>query len=263
MRNGRGVLGSTFAMAALLLSASGAARAGDGALEINPSCVASGCFPGDNGGFPVETVSGKRYVLTAELTVDANTPAVSLAAGATLDLNGFSITGPVTCNGTPVSGCPGAGSGIGVRAVDGRATIRNGRIAGVGSHAIQGGNGTQVIDMVLESNGGDGVFGGDGASGWVIRDCRIARNGGDGVRLNTGTPRGSFVTQNDIWANGGHGVRANGTLVLGNAIHQNDGNGVLGDDTLHYGNNSLLGNDGGAHSGGTQLGSNLCNNAPC
>ena len=45
----------------------GATHAGDGRLEINQSCIATGCFPGDAPGFPVETQEGKSYVLTSSL----------------------------------------------------------------------------------------------------------------------------------------------------------------------------------------------------
>ena len=87
------------------------ALAVDGAREIHQACVATGCFPGDTAGWPVLITEPGSYVLTSGLTVpDANTTAISIdAPHVSLDLHGFSITGPNTCdfgNGT----CGGGGS---------------------------------------------------------------------------------------------------------------------------------------------------------
>ena len=74
---------------ALILGA-GAARAGDGRIEIHQSCVATGCLPGDTAGFPVTLTPGS-YVLTSNLSVPtaattaitASTPPTAPASGTT------------------------------------------------------------------------------------------------------------------------------------------------------------------------------------
>ena len=79
------------------LGLAGMAHAGDGRLEINQACVATGCFAGDTPGFPIQTRSGKKYAFTSDVTLPAanGIDGVTLASSATLDLNGFSLSGPV------------------------------------------------------------------------------------------------------------------------------------------------------------------------
>jgi len=111
-----------------------AAHAGDGRLEINAACVAAGCFAGDTPGFPVQITSAGSYLLTSNLTVpDADTTAITLGAGASLDLGGFTIAGPTSCTGTPAV-CTGTGGGSGISSGT-QTSVRNGRITGMGSSA--------------------------------------------------------------------------------------------------------------------------------
>jgi hypothetical protein len=99
-----------FVLAAVALGFPGASMlwASDGRLVINQACVASGCFEGDAPGWPVEISRSGAYVLTGNLnnrgTADAVriVPSVSglnLNLSVDLDLNGFSIRGPFSCNG--------------------------------------------------------------------------------------------------------------------------------------------------------------------
>ena len=99
---------------ALLIPAS-VGLASDGVLEINQACAQSGCFGGDTGGWPVTIIREGSYRLTDNLTVpDENTSAIEVGANdVSIDLNGFSINGPVTCSGS-TSVCSHA-SGTGSR----------------------------------------------------------------------------------------------------------------------------------------------------
>ena len=77
----------------------GAARAVDGVVEISQASVAAG------GGFPLLISAEGSYVLTSNLVVtDPNLDAIQISSDyVTLDLNGFHISGPVTCSGPPGS----------------------------------------------------------------------------------------------------------------------------------------------------------------
>ncbi|HEX3878642.1 MAG TPA: hypothetical protein VHW24_16755 [Bryobacteraceae bacterium] len=84
------------------------------------------------------------YRLSGNLTApDINTTAIVITAdGVTLDLNGFSISGPVVCTEFPPS-CPASGSGIGVQAsslngLPGPRGVRifNGSVRGMGGMGI-------------------------------------------------------------------------------------------------------------------------------
>src|SRR4030095_16779413 len=140
----------------LLFAPTSPAQAGDGALEISQTCVATGCFPGDTAGFPVQTSSDARYVLTSSLVLpNANTDGVVVASGATLDLNGFAIVGPYQCTGTPPV-CTGTGNGFGV-VLNAGATLRNGAVRGMKIGVDVIGRLVTVEHVLIEGNDDQGV----------------------------------------------------------------------------------------------------------
>jgi hypothetical protein len=65
-RVGRATRALAFGIASI---AATTAIASDGRFEINQSCVATGCFPGDAAGFPVQTQANESYVLTSDIAV--------------------------------------------------------------------------------------------------------------------------------------------------------------------------------------------------
>lgn len=240
-----------------------AAFAGDGRLEINQSCVATGCFPGDTPGFPVQTQAARSYLLTSSLLVPtANTTAITLAERATLDLGGFAIEGVTSCSASPTL-CTNVGSGYGVYAASSVA-IRNGAIRKMGSAGVLGAGATIVEDLLVEQNGGEGISGGDGGSGWVIRNCIVQLNGDDGIALAFGLAGdGSIIESNVIRRNGGDGIAGADLTITRNAIQANDDYGLrlnyIGSDG-GFAENVINGNNGGGAQtiGGVQMGQNVC-----
>src|SRR5213079_870780 len=98
--------------------------------------LAGGVTPGDAPGFPVTLSVAGSYRLSGNLTVpDENTNAIVVSAdNVTIDLNGFSILGPVVCSGNPVS-CnftTGTGTGVIVDGLHPNLTLVNGTIRGMG-----------------------------------------------------------------------------------------------------------------------------------
>lgn len=232
------------------------AFAADGVIEIGPSTS-----------FPIGTLANTSYVLTTNLHVtDADTTAINLAAGSTLDLNGFSITGPAVCTGTPPA-CVGLGSGRGVRTLGSGATIRNGRIAGMGGDGIGGSGGTRVEKMVIEANGDDGIDGSSDSAGWSVTDCRILRNKDIGITMSIGTPSG-IVSRNIIWGNGTLGVQGTQLVVIENAIYDNGGFGLSSSSRLAPAYNAIYRNNGAVTDSQTtgtliETGPNACNDGAC
>ena len=250
------------------------AWAADGVLEINAACVLTGCFPGDAPGFPVQTAANQSYVLTSSLTVpDANTTAIQLNQGSSLDLRGFAITGTTTCTGTPAS-CSAAGTGVGVSAQYG-ASIRNGTIRRMGSNGITGADEVRVTEMLLTENGGDGLGGQTGTRGLHITNNRIDRNGGDGIDVNAGGPE-LFVADNTIYGNAGYGILGSGFMLVRNFIHTNGNVGIAISNQgglTSYGQNSIRGNNGDNANAQTNpnplavgvksMGGNICGSVSC
>lgn len=177
--------------------------AGDGRLEINQACIGGGCFSGDSSGFPVELAQSGSYILTSDISVNQNTSAIAITAdNVTLDLNGHSIAGPVTCSGDPVSSCSSTGIGDGITISADRASIRNGTIDGMGRFGI-------VIDL---------------SGGHRIANLTVSQSGDDGIRVeSTASDASNSLVQNvSLYRNGEDGIEAFGriyvldSLLLGN-----------------------------------------------
>jgi hypothetical protein len=168
------------ALAIVAMSAS-SARASDGVIEINQSCVASGCFAGDDAGFPVTISAIGSYRLTSDLVVpDAATSGVSVADDATLDLNGFAIRGPITCSGEPVTSCSATGAATGISTGQ-RARIFGGSVRGFGT-GIATDQDARISDLIVAHNSGTGVSTSRGTS---IHASTIVSNGSSGASPTT------------------------------------------------------------------------------
>jgi hypothetical protein len=258
---------STVVLCVALTVGAADALAGDGRLEINQSCIATGCFPGDDPGFPVETQAGRSYVLTSSLTVtNVNTTAVSLANRAVLDLNGFEIAGPTTCSGAPAT-CSAAGveGGVGVYA-QAHTTIRNGTIRGMGVYGIAGEVGVTVEQVLVANNASGGIYlnyGSDGPEAHLIRGVRVVGNGGTGIFTAAGQGGiGTLVTDCVVHGNKDAGLAVSRTHVTNSTIARNGGAGVSGTESSLGGSTLIFNNGGNAQpqTAGSilQIGTNVC-----
>jgi hypothetical protein len=99
----------------ILAAISSTLYAVDGIVLINQAnALAGNVTPGDVPGFPVTISQAGSYRLTGNLSVaDVNTTAILITAeNVTLDLNGFTISGPNACTFDGIT-CPQA-NGVGV-----------------------------------------------------------------------------------------------------------------------------------------------------
>ena len=218
----------------VLISAS--SLASDGVIEINQLCVNTGCFDGDTAGFPVQITSPGSYRLTSNLDVRSlsnpqNRDAIAISSdNVKLDLNGFSLIGPVICTGAGPD-CSPLGSGIGIL-------------------------GTTLVRSITIENGAITGFGEDGininASPILIRDMQIINNSDAGIVAISG---GRFI-DNDISNNGGIGIDTSNTALILNSRFSN--NGGLGVDNGACGNNIFRLNASGEQDCAGQISTNLC-----
>jgi len=246
-----------FALVTLaLVCAAGVAVASDGALEINQACVATGCFPGDDPGFPVQAPANGSYRLTGNLTLpDANTTGITLGSGSSLDLGGFSVIGTASCTGIPAT-CTGTGNGTGISAHT-QTSIRNGRVAGHGNSGISGSESVRIQDVTIYGNGGNGIL---GSGGTLIERCVIERNGIDGISIAAGQVGATVIQGNGILRNGQVGIRTSIAVVKDNAIKQNGSFGYSGTNSALSGNQFYQNNSFGDQiEGGLEVGENVCN----
>lgn len=248
----------------------------DGEVLINQSVLNAA------GGTYTITQPGS-YKLSGSLTVPTpNTSAIVIASNnVTIDLNGFSITGPVNCAGGPLCGIPvpNIGTGHGIRAgadlpAQGyfNITIRNGTIQGMGADGIHIlGDSITLKDLHIWSNGLSGILvrtpGGispQGQTNLIVHHCTIQRNGSYGIKTE-----GGVITENTIDQSGNSGLNvqaatsSGGGIVSRNVVSRSTDFGLLLQSGVSYVGNVLMGNVSGQVVGGINLGQNICNGVVC
>jgi hypothetical protein len=188
-------------LALLAIGTAGQAQA-QATIDQNKA-LAGSVTPGDTPGFPVTLSMPGAYKLTGNLVVPATVSGVVVtAAGVTLDLNGFSIIGPITCtvsNGQTLTvTCPtGNVSTTGVDFQSTGASLRNGNLRGfwMGASFVGGG----AIDSVLsEHNRYHGVYAHPAIGGarTLVTNVRSSTNGGFGFLLSEAMVRGCTAAFN-------------------------------------------------------------------
>lgn len=224
------------ALAGALVWIATAAHAGDGRVEINQSCAATGCFVGDSAGFPVTISSPGSYVLTSDVvvaTADAGGIFVQ-TGGATLDLNGFSVRGPVTCSrnedlqyDATLITCSGSGDGIGIYATS-TSLVRNGTVSGFGSYGISAEGAlirpVTIEDVRVEQNAQGGIYLNNG----TIRRATVSLNGASGIFNVAGGDASSTILIEDstIAFNKSHGIALAGK-IRSTRLSYNGGSGII------------------------------------
>jgi len=219
--------------------------AADGVILIDQNSAISGNLtPGDAPGFPITISQSGSYRLNGNIAVpDADTTAIQITANfVTLDLNGFSITGPAVCTTHPTM-CPAPGLGIGIQAggdspIGPRGVrILNGSVVGLGNLGIlMTGDGSFVDKVTVDSNPGGGMHiagtvlqsvatqnGPFGIFGITVRDSTAAQNFGDGIILDA---VGGVATGNVSIHNGGYGFLIPFGTATGNSAFLNNSFGI-------------------------------------
>lgn len=269
----------------LLALASVSAFAVDGVVLLNQSVALAGMGGCDTPGFPITICNAGSYKLSGNLTVaDANTDVIDVRAdNVTVDLNGFTISGPVTCTKDTIPPpCSAGGTGIGVSGLlivgkiatfYANVTVLNGVVRGMGSTGVLlRGEGSRAEGVHVESNHDDGLNvlglvtkctavsnGGNGIYGDIVSYSSSSWNGGVGIRSN------GVVSNNYVSVNGGDGIRSSGEVSY-NVVGFNQGWGIVGDTgPLSVGiiGNNINANSAGAVKDTVNMGHNLCNGALC
>jgi hypothetical protein len=215
----------------MLMAVAGKALAVDGVHEINQSCaVNTGCFPGDDAGFPVMITESGSYRLTGNLSTSVSAISLPISTSVdnvTVDLNGFTVSGDAsTQNGIQLW----AGNNWEIR------------------------NGT-VIGFV------NGIQQGQTSSGHRVIGVRVLDNSRRGIQISAGGAHrveGCTVTGNG--ANGnleGINIGSNSTVV-GNTVANNFGFGVALGGGTGYADNVVNNNGLGTVAGGVEMGVNVC-----
>jgi hypothetical protein len=242
-----GVAGGILAMALFVPRPAGAV---DGQVNINQATVMAA------GGFPYHITQPGSYKLAGNLIVPADKDAVEITAdGVTLDLNGFSIIGPLTCTGQPVTSCAGSASGTGIYSTNNNIAVKNGTVTGMGLRGVDLEGTNILVEEVRASQNGAGIYAGRG----IVRRCLASSNNYNGmVVVNGGILEGNVAD-----FNGNTAYFPTNATVIGNEASQNHtGLFVLGSV---FGSNALIqnGSDLVSFSGSVSQNNNVCSGAGC
>lgn len=241
----------------LLVLTSYSVRASDGAILINQAAALAGdVTPGDTAGFPIEIYEPGLYRLVGNLDTSGQSEPWDLNAveiksgGVTLDLNGFEIRGPTSCNidtsvCAPIATEITLGNGILVAPSDAAeqvafsgTRILNGHIRGMPTAAVLCAVSCNVSDMKISNSGMQGLLASEAS---IVERVIAEYNGGAGIGVS-GTVRNCTARYNldfGIFASGptvvegseasdnlGVGFFANpGTSLVNNLSTRNEGNG--------------------------------------
>jgi len=207
-------------------------QAVDGVVLINQNAALAGnVTPGYAPGFPVTISMAGSYRLSGNLTVpDANTNALEIGADdVTIDLNGFSITGPTVCSATPVTSCGPAGLGIGVSSFHSNIVVSNGTIRGMGLEAVSLFGSQERLEKIgAFSNGINGIR---VLTGSVV-SCTATNNGQHGIQMV------GIAIGNTAEFNGGDGINIASGLAVDNTANFNAGVGLNGSVFIAAGNHA-------------------------
>ena len=250
----------------------------DGVVLINQGTSVNGLPGCPHSGFPIVICKSGSYRLSGDLKVSGlNTSGITITADeVTLDLNGFALTGPVTCKKfTLPLQCSGKGTGIGIFSNNDNVTVGHGTVRGFGLIGISlGGFGILLEDVHVQYIG-DPTRGGIGVEDGTISRCTASFNAGSGmggvsvnISLSTasynggtgmGGGGGGTVSNSTAIGNGGNGIDSVG-FAVNNMTTDNKGYGI---SFSSYFGNVMFNNTQGPFFAGASMGHNLCDGAAC
>jgi parallel beta-helix repeat protein len=196
------------------------------------------------GGFPYKITQPGSYKLSGNLVVPTGADGIDInVSNVTIDLNGFTISGPVTCTGSGASiscGADAQASGILALPSFRGITVRNGCVVGFVFGIVLSGADNLVEETHADGNAQYGIL----VTRGVVRRNSASSNGQAGIFVQFST-----VTENIADDNGGRGVA------------------IGGSDVSIFGNNILVGNpDPGIGPGNSEFisqGNNVCDGVAC
>jgi hypothetical protein len=238
-------------------------------------------------GFPVTLSVSGSYRLAGNLSVSAGSTGVQINAdNVNLDLNGFSIVGPNTCNGdsrTQTTTCTDIFTFDGVFSEKGQITIRNGTIRGMRFGIFLTRGPALIEEIHATGNTSTGIMIETG----VVRRNTVSNNGGSGINA-TGSDgdvaKGAVVvSDNVVFGNKNNGIVGSGARVTGNVSYRNrvgiwTWDSVVLENTMRssettglivfrslYGSNTLADNASGiaVFPGSVSQNNNNCDGAVC
>jgi hypothetical protein len=217
----------------------------------------------DAPGFPITICESGSYIFESNLTVPENTDGIDIAVpDVSIDLNGFTIKGPVTCTGVGAtlscSHSEKGGNGISTvsQFVTGNTTVRNGTVRGFGQLGINLTASGNIVDGInADENRAAGIFVWYG----TVSNSTSSRNGGGFVCF------AGQLKHNTAYGNVVDGISLNRCSATDNATNFNGQYGLSGFHSIVSGNESDSNGAGDLFNevGLVSVGNNSCSGAGC
>jgi hypothetical protein len=221
--------------------------------------MTKGIGQGDSAGFPVTITQPGSYRLMSNLSVPAGLDGIVITApNVTIDLNGYTIAGPNTCDVVAKTCTHALGSMRGINSSGNGTVVKDGAVNGFAFVGVWlGGRGGVVRQVSAEHNSQTGI---------VVKDGRIegstALNNANGMGVLSGAIVNS-VSNRNIW----DGFYLNGGLLIGSSAMHNGGRGLRMDVSGGGVRESVFQQNAGGSmytgANGASLGNNLCDSAGC
>ncbi|MEO6277577.1 hypothetical protein [Roseateles sp.] len=191
--------------------------------------LAGNITPGDAPGYPITITRPGLYKLVGNLSVPGGTDGIQIAADdVTIDMNGFTLGGSVSCtrnSQTRVVSCAfGAGFSTGIdssfKGAFNGFVVRDGTVRGFGQ-GVRGVEGETLLRMHITQNEGYGVATAMTFAGMSIIDSIVDLNGSTGIAVGNGLIRGSRVGHN-----GKNGIQTSNMIVESSFVMGNKNIGM-------------------------------------
>ena len=217
----------------------------DGTVLINQATSVNGLPGCTHAGFPIVICQSGSYRLSGNITVSGTTDGIDITAdNVTLDLNGFSITGPVVCQQsipTVSADCSPTNGGWGVNSTKTNTRVINGAVRGFVIGVVSQGSGFWVENIEASGHYFSGIVNTNSSGYSIVRGNNASGNGNIGISVSTGV-----VSDNHANHNGNGGIDAAYSTVSNNTALGNGGYGIQATCPSSIVGNTLPFNQGGA-----------------
>jgi hypothetical protein len=174
--------------------------------------------------FPITINQPGSYKLGSNLAVPAGSVGILITApNVTLDLNGFTLSGPATCSAAGVCSMPpGTNHGISAPGLN-NIVVRNGTVTGFQGNGLNMLGSAQLEDLTVSQNVGYGLY----TTNMTAVIAQVHRVRSTLNKLSGMYVYGGIVTQSSATANGQNGFYVNQSSIFDSMSTDNLVNGVF------------------------------------
>jgi hypothetical protein len=214
-------------------------------VAAGPDALAQTAIGPKGTSFPITITQPGSYKLSGNLVVPAGTAGIIVnAPNVTIDLNGFTISGPVTCSET--GSCNAASTtSHGVYLMRSNAVLRNGTVMGFSGSGVALSSGEATIeDLTVAHNTDYGIVGGSSTYPTIAHRVRARLNKLGGFQVSGMTLADCVAAQN-----GQYGFYVVASALIDSVSAHNLGTGVLAPAMVGLRGVRAYGNNGGNFAG--------------